>query len=675
MPTNDTQKPATSTPVSATPSTPERTIEQPTATVDRTATATPQLSTITASHREGGYDMPQATQENNSASADKVNQNVAQQEQPRKAMSVEERISQLSSKNVQSGLTVEERAELENLQKSQKPEADARVTQKNDTDRPMDDPEKNKFSEGDVIKYMYEHWLIDGAMWCDQKIRKYGLYGYERLRAATKEYVAECRANDAKKKAFREKVENSSTYATHKKIEDLFNKKNEEILKSSEAQNKQITEIGKAIDNGTLFDEENKGLLNSYKQLTNSDNDEKSAAKLEQIRLACEAKKNNPQSKETTKLGVEFARDARLNLEFDSEAMLAANNATAAEMMDAVAHDKNAFANGLEDAYDQKHMDNSERIILATQKDREKALNTAEDFDRTYHAALMSGMEGTQAANHIYEQREKEIYKTLETMKTLSGDALHDAKLGIERGEFQEVGKEPKRNEKLDEFSNYVVERLPADGRREQSQEEQHKEEQRQNDEGQSHPDPKQGGENQPKEPPHDYTRQGVRDYVENPVNVPTVAQNKQPTKDDRPKTLRDEARVQGASDQTNAQNRTSVADREMELQALQEQHDARGSHLQDRFARIKARAEKNPKANESEFMMDTMIAEHGDMNKEQQGAVLDAAINADKGQGKTKEERILDNMIRSGKFNEDQLNTALYAGIAMEIRNRKGRV
>ena len=137
----------------------------------------------------------------------------------KRALSVEE----LQEKRRRGLLSVDEQKQLDEAEKNAEGKT-GKVTQREDEDKEPKDPDKESFKEGDVIDYMYNHWVIDGVMWCDQKSRKYIAYGYDRVRAATL-------AKKAQKQEDYKKTKESSSYKSFEKISEIRDKKEKEILK------------------------------------------------------------------------------------------------------------------------------------------------------------------------------------------------------------------------------------------------------------------------------------------------------------------------------------------------------------------------------------------------------------------------------------------------------------
>lgn len=679
-------------------------------------------------------------------------------------------IEELQEKRRMGLLTVDEAKQLNDAENA--PKSDATVKQLTDNDREIKDPDKNSFKEGDVIDYMYNHWLIDGAMYLDQKIRKYGAYGFERMMAATREHRAEKRAEKAR-------IENSSTNKSAEKIEKQHKEREEKIVAQSKEKADDIFRISQVIQAGTLFDPKNKELLDKFDEI-NKSNTPEGQERRQQLEAAAQKLKEHPDDKEQQQQmkrdAATFARDANINNRFDTQIQITANDMTAANMLDSVARNKDAFPNGIEAAYDSQMTTNTDAVMTATAEKREKALATIDEVDKNSAAALRAGSYGIQAAQMINRQWEQEAFGDFEKIQDYAKDAGSRSLDDITHGRVQEFEKEPKENKSLNKMNNYVADRLPEDYVPVKAEEKTATAtEQRNSDEkkpvetenngeakpvdysnaavGSSLPKDKpviiNGDETldlagykldlsrpenktkldamnngdaivvgrdadekgipiaysheavsrkhliiekvdgklvvtdlssngtkiaqKPKETSHSYTKDGVREHADKQEQTPPPVITTAGLENNGGKsgTVRDEAALQQNNDARITETRTTISDKQAGLQAREAQHEERGNAMQDRIARIKARAQSSTKNQTGEYMVDTMTAE-GNISKGQEEALLNAGINESKGKGETSEERVLDHMIQSGKFSEKQLDIALTAAIERQ-RYTKG--
>lgn len=579
-------------------------------------------------------------------------------------------IEELQEKRRMGLLTVDEAKQLNDAENA--PKSDATVKQLTDNDREIKDPDKNSFKEGDVIDYMYNHWLIDGAMYLDQKIRKYGAYGFERMMAAAREHRAETRANDAR-------IKNSSTNKSAEKIEKQHKEREEKIVAQSKEKADDIFRISQVIQAGTLFDPKNKELLDKFDEI-NKSNTPEGQERRQQLEAAAQKLKEHPDDKEQQQQmkrdAATFARDANINNRFDTQIQITANDMTAANMLDSVARNKDAFPNGIEAAYDSQMTTNTDAVMTATAEKREKALATIDEVDKNSAAALRAGSYGIQAAQMINRQWEQEAFGDFEKIQDYAKDAGSRSLDDITHGRVQEFEKEPKENKSLNKMNNYVADRLPEDYVPVKAEEKTATATEQRNSDTRKPAETENNDEVKPsetREPGHTFTQQGVREHADKPEQTPPPVITTAGLENNGGKsgTVRDEAALQQNNDARITETRTTISDKQAGLQAREAQHEERGNAMQDRIARIKARAQSSTKNQTGEYMVDTMIAE-GNISKGQEEALLNAGINESKGKGETSEERVLDQMIQSGKFSEKQLDIALTAAIERQ-RYTKG--
>lgn len=538
------------------------------------------------------------------AAADNAQTNTGaeiQREEPKpqkRALSVEE----LQEKRRRGLLSVDEQKQLDEAEKNAEGKT-GKVTQREDEDKEPKDPDKQSFKEGDVIDYMYNHWVIDGVMWCDQKSRKYIAYGYDRVRAATL-------AKKAQKQEDYKKTKESSSYKSFEKISEIRDKKEKEILKDYKETDKKIKNISKAIGNGTLFDEENKELLNGYKAMINADNSEEGAAKLEEVRQACEAYKNAPEDekgsaeKETKKMAADFARDAEINARFDYSAQLMANSQTAATMVESIREDKNAFVkDGIEQTYERTLNDKTADAIVAFSEDRDNALSSAKDLEKQTEAFMRSGANGTYAASIAKKDWERRAFGDIEKAEDLANKAFTFSSEEMEKGNFVEREKEPKNNKKLEELNKFIAGKMPEEEQQQQQQSEQegHSEEQRQTEQEekpeqqqQSEQESRSEAQQQPeRNTGHRFAREGVEDLKnsrQSQEHAPHAEPHKPIANEVRGGTLENAAENDKKNDRKNDEKRKNYADRNAELDSRAQEHEERGRNMQDRMARMKNR-------------------------------------------------------------------------------------
>lgn len=144
-------------------------------------------------------------------------------------------------------LTVDERAKLEDEKKSLEEEAnaDGETKELKDDDAKKDDENDNKFAEQDIIKYMYNEWLIKLGCWCGDKIEKSCGTAYHKLKRRTLAGIAEGKAQA-------EAIKNSNTYKAYKKITNLKEGTSEEIKKRDKERLRTVQDLATAIGEGKM---------------------------------------------------------------------------------------------------------------------------------------------------------------------------------------------------------------------------------------------------------------------------------------------------------------------------------------------------------------------------------------------------------------------------------------
>lgn len=415
-------------------------------------TATAQTAEAPRSINTENLSQAEQKQQNTAPNADTVganpiNQPVHEQSSignPPKVMNIEE----INAKIVQGkALTVEEQKFKKSFEDKQEGDSKtATVGQKKDSDISASDVEREKFSGGDVIEYMWQHWIIDGALWADEKIRKYAYYGWDRARLARKDYIANDEAN-----------KKTETYAQHNSIKDLHEKKQEELEKLHDSKQKEIKQITTAIKDGTLALPDNSKLFNKYKEFIKADTPE-GQEKLAQTLAACQAfqSKKDPQSQEekiefqkvkaaSAKVSANFYSEAIINENFDNMGRMAANDLAAATMLDGIAKQKDKYPKR-EESYEKIMASKLEDITKATQKDRELAIIGGPKFSLSAQEEAKNVWGGIAA---VQMQWEATPMGRMEHINSKSAEALKKATKNIDKGKTAEMGKEPEENEPL----------------------------------------------------------------------------------------------------------------------------------------------------------------------------------------------------------------------------------
>lgn len=425
----------------------------PEAPVKNVNTATAQAAEAPRSINTGNLNQAEQKQQNIAPNADTVganpvNQPVHEQSSvgnPPKAMSIEE----INDKVYQGkALTVEEQKfkKAHDQENTGKGTDGATINQKKDNGIAPSDVDKEKFDGGDVIEYMWKHWIIDGALWADEKIRKYSLYGYDRLRLASKDF----REKDHKNKQ-------SETYAQHNSIKDLHKEKQDELEKQHKANQKEIKNIATAIKDGTLALPDNSELFNKYKEFIKADTPE-GQEKLKVVLEACQAfqSKKDPQSQEekiefqkakaqSAKVSANFYSEATTNETFDNMGKIAANNLAAATMLDGIAKQKDMYPKR-EESYEKIMASKLEDITKATQKDRELSIIGGPQFTLSGQEEAKNVWGGIATVQMRWQATPM---GRMEYISNDSAKAFKKAQKNIKKGRTAEIGETPRENEPL----------------------------------------------------------------------------------------------------------------------------------------------------------------------------------------------------------------------------------
>lgn len=171
-------------------------------------------------------------------------------------------VEQLNALQVQGIHNADENKAIEDAKK-QAGDGDENFAESKDGEQPQgkERDDKGPFKEGDIIKYMYEDWLIGGANWLWNKSAEKLDKGYFRMKNA----IAQAKREEIKKEeAQGKKVE---TKKAHNEIESYYSTKvNNNSAFLGEHNTKMQENIAKAKEGKleeTTFDEQTKKLLMS----------------------------------------------------------------------------------------------------------------------------------------------------------------------------------------------------------------------------------------------------------------------------------------------------------------------------------------------------------------------------------------------------------------------------
>ena len=158
----------------------------------------------------------------------------------------EKRIAEINEMLNNKVLSVDERTKLE-AERDQLKGSDAQgaTNQRNDDDVKGDDDKKNSFKEDDIIKYMYNEWMIALCCWAGGKIEKAAGTAYARL---------ERRIIEAgiRHRAFVKKAKGTNTYKTYESVSEMRKKTSDEIKKRDHGRLKTVQDIATAIGEGRM---------------------------------------------------------------------------------------------------------------------------------------------------------------------------------------------------------------------------------------------------------------------------------------------------------------------------------------------------------------------------------------------------------------------------------------
>lgn len=333
-------------------------------------------------------------------------------------------------------LSVHEREELENALKEPKTVDISKYRGPNT----KPDVDKENFKEQDVIDYMFQHWLVDGFLESDKWVREKIIYGYYKLQQALQNQARDRKLNQTS-------ITGSETFKSAKKVDEILDKKIKTIEEERTAKDKQITDIGNAINSGTLFDKGNEELLKAYKEMIKYNTPEGKDQYLQTQKLSSNKKvspNNSEVETECKKAAVDFASEARINLRFDSLSKTAAAYKTAADINNALANNPHSHKN-VESSFAQIEKANLDDIYKGTIKQRDKALASGE---RNYTALKLCKKNAayTSLINKILYRSD---LGNLNNLIDYAKSAYNHSAENIADGKCHELGQKAPENEKL----------------------------------------------------------------------------------------------------------------------------------------------------------------------------------------------------------------------------------
>lgn len=385
-------------------------------------------------------------------------------------------------------LSIDQRAKLEQEKKDLENDAQGVTNEKKDNDIKRDEPDPKKFAEEDIIKYMYNKWLIEFFCWTGGKIEKAAGSAYDKLERRMLDKFAQYRADKLKAK-------NSNAYKTYKTVDALKKKAGENIKRRDKEQLKKVHELATIIGEGKMTGksagevqkladymgiskeeaQRNPQIQNimqsSLKYAESKENlcktlgisveeaqkDPKLIGKklrelkkdkenTEKFKLANQQYKNTVEAqKEMCKVGARFAQQEGRKIYFNSLVDQAAINMAEAQMLDKVARNGSAFeGKDLTETF--KSMSEQNRLALNEATSNERANYVKGQNLKTIYP--VSGMAPVQV----------NLPGTIERYNNMSRQASDAAVSNIAWFRIAEMGKQPRPNRTLNNLEKMVEE-------------------------------------------------------------------------------------------------------------------------------------------------------------------------------------------------------------------------
>ena len=399
-----------------------------------------------------------------------------------------DRLAEINEQLKSDVLSIDQRDKLKQEKKDPENDAQGVTNEKKDNDIKRDEPDPKKFAEEDIIKYMYNKWLIEFFCWTGGKIEKAAGSAYDKLERRMLDKFAQYRADKLKAK-------NSNAYKTYKTVDALKKKAGENIKRRDKEQLKKVHELATITGEGKMTGksagevqkladymgiskeeaQRNPQIQNimqsSLKYAESKENlcktlgisveeaqkDPKLIGKklrelkkdkenTEKFKLANQQYKNTVEAqKEMCKVGARFAQQEGRKIYFNSLVDQAAINMAEAQMLDKVARNGSAF----------EGKDLTETFKSMSEQNR-LALNEATSDER---------------ANYVKGQNLKTIYPvsgmapvqvnlpgTIERYNNMSRQASDAAVSNIAWFRIAEMGKQPRPNRTLNNLEKMVEE-------------------------------------------------------------------------------------------------------------------------------------------------------------------------------------------------------------------------
>ena len=156
-----------------------------------------------------------------------------------------DRLLEIEEKLKSNVLSVDERAKLMDEKKQLESEAQGETNEKKDNDRRKKKTEPKKFEEDDIIKYMYNKWLLAMFCWAGAKIEDAIGNAYERAKTRN--------LNAKERKAARdEKFKKTNAFKTYQSIKDMQRQASDNITSRDKKKLEEIKRLAQVIGEGKM---------------------------------------------------------------------------------------------------------------------------------------------------------------------------------------------------------------------------------------------------------------------------------------------------------------------------------------------------------------------------------------------------------------------------------------
>lgn len=495
-----------------------------------------------------------------------------------------DRLLEIEEKLKSNVLSVDERAKLMDEKKQLESEAQGETNEKKDNDRRKKKTEPKKFEEDDIIKYMYNKWLLAMFCWAGAKIEDAIGNAYERAKTRN--------LNAKERKAARdEKFKKTNAFKTYQSIKDMQRQASDNITSRDKKKLEEIKRLAQVIGEGKMTsasasdlmalcnhlgvpaaEAQNNEQINEIVQKSLNLQEKKKAA-YETLGITAEQVEQNPdlysekmkeleknkdqQAKyelakqqhkeilkaktELCKVGARFALQEARKVVFNSRLDKTAVNSAAATMLDTVARDGNAFVGkDLKEAFSAAIETQRQTLQKATAHERDMFIDGKE---------VKTNPDGSKASRK----------SSIGHYNKMARRAYAKAQNTIVNKKVQEMGEKVPTNKRLGKLGERITKQL-------KTQQPQTEEEIAQSDQEMLEED-KEMVQSQPEEPAPQKQTEGNKD-------------------------LQQEASDQKKNEENLRQQQASVREKQAELQAREEKHN--NSPTKQRIANFLKNKNKN---------------------------------------------------------------------------------